>query len=183
MSQNLADKLHAVLFAVARLLEFLVVGVAEICNNVILCAGKTTLLRDMSQVLADKLHKVLIVVDTSQEIAGGGDTPHSCIGNARRMAGTEKQSKHEALQEAVTNHGPEVWVYASASTALCLAHLINVLNAMSSVEAAALHALAQFAVNTWSVNLTMSFPPPFRSLYSSVLLQCAQICLLLLHKL
>ena len=74
----------------------------------IFCAGKTTLLRDMSQMLADKLHKVLIVVDTSQEIAGGGDTPHSCIGSACRMAGIDKQSKHEVLQEAVTNHGPEV---------------------------------------------------------------------------
>ncbi|KAL0051883.1 hypothetical protein WJX82_003776 [Trebouxia sp. C0006] len=44
------------------------------------------------------------------EIAGGGQVPHSCIGSARRMTGTTKQSKHEVLQEAVTNHGPEVIV-------------------------------------------------------------------------
>ena len=73
-----------------------------------LCAGKTTLLRDITQVLADTLHQLLIVVDTSQEIAGGGDIPHSCIGSARRMAGAASQSKHAVLQEAVTNHGPEV---------------------------------------------------------------------------
>ena len=72
--------------------------------------GKTTLLRDMTQLLADQLHKLVIVVDTSQEIAGGGDVPHNCIGSARRMAGSGKQSKHEVLQEAVTNHGPEVGV-------------------------------------------------------------------------
>lgn len=73
-------------------------------------AGKTTLLRDITRMLADTFQKVVIVVDPSQEIAGGGQVPHSCIGSARRMTGTIKQSKHEVLQEAVTNHGPEVHV-------------------------------------------------------------------------
>ncbi|DBA71324.1 TPA: PFAM ATPase associated with various cellular activities (AAA) [Trebouxia sp. C0005] len=72
--------------------------------------GKTTLLRDITRMLADTFQKVVIVVDPSQEIAGGGQVPHSCIGSARRMTGTTKQSKHEVLQEAVTNHGPEVIV-------------------------------------------------------------------------
>lgn len=72
--------------------------------------GKTTLLRDITRMLADTFQKVVIVVDPSQEIAGGGQVPHSCIGSARRMTGTMKQSKHEVLQEAVTNHGPEVIV-------------------------------------------------------------------------
>ena len=58
--------------------------------------------------LADTFHKLLIVVDTSEEIAGGGAVPHSCIGSARRITGTIGQYKHEVLQEAVTNHGPEV---------------------------------------------------------------------------
>ncbi|DBB17921.1 TPA: PFAM ATPase associated with various cellular activities (AAA) [Trebouxia sp. C0006] len=73
-------------------------------------SGKTTLLRDITHMLADTFKKVVIVVDPSQEIAGGGQVPHSCIGSARRMTGTTKQSKHEVLQEAVTNHGPEVIV-------------------------------------------------------------------------
>lgn len=72
------------------------------------CAGKTTLLRDITQLLADTFQQLLIVVDTSEEIAGGGDIPHSCIGSARCMAGAASQSKHALLQEAVTNHGPEV---------------------------------------------------------------------------
>ena len=71
-------------------------------------AGKTTLLRDCTRLLAEKFQQLVIVVDPSREIAGGGTTPHSCIGSACRMIGTGKQSKHEMLQEAVTNHGPEV---------------------------------------------------------------------------
>ena len=66
------------------------------------------MLRDISRVLADTFHKLVIVVDTSEEIAGGGATPHRCIGRARRMTGTDGQIKHEVLQEAMTNHGPEV---------------------------------------------------------------------------
>lgn len=73
-----------------------------------LLAGKTTLLRDVTRQLADAFHKLVMVVDPSEEIAGGGDLPHSCIGSARRMLGTVRQSKYEVLEEAVANHGPEV---------------------------------------------------------------------------
>ncbi|KAA6418904.1 MAG: hypothetical protein FRX49_11130, partial [Trebouxia sp. A1-2] len=73
-------------------------------------AGKTTLLRDITRQLADIFHKVVIVVDTSDEIAGGGRMAHECIGRARRMGGTAHQSKYEVLEEAVANHGPEVVV-------------------------------------------------------------------------
>lgn len=73
-----------------------------------LLAGKTTLLRDVTRQLADAFHKLVMVVDTSEEIAGGGDLPHACIGSARRMLGTMHQSKYEVLEEAVANHGPEV---------------------------------------------------------------------------
>ena len=48
------------------------------------------------------------MVDTSEEIAGGGNIPHACIGTARRMLGNAHQSKHQLMQEAVANHGPEV---------------------------------------------------------------------------
>ena len=49
-----------------------------------------------------------MVVDPNEEIAGGGNIPHACIGGARRMLGSREQSKYEVLQEAVANHGPEV---------------------------------------------------------------------------
>lgn len=78
---------------------------ATLCS---LATGKTTLLRDITRQLADKFHKLVMVVDTSEEIAGGGDVPHACIGTARRMLGTAHQSKYEVLEEAVANHGPEV---------------------------------------------------------------------------
>lgn len=73
-----------------------------------LLAGKTTLLRDVTRQLADAFHKLVMVVDPSEEIAGGGNLPHPCIGSARRMLGTVRQSKYELLEEAVANHGPEV---------------------------------------------------------------------------
>ena len=38
--------------------------------------GKTTKLREISRLVADELHKRVVVVDTSNEIAGDGDTPH-----------------------------------------------------------------------------------------------------------
>lgn len=47
--------------------------------------GKTTKLREISRLVADELGKRVVVVDTSNEIAGDGDTPHPAIGHARRM--------------------------------------------------------------------------------------------------
>ena len=80
------------------------------------CTGKTTLLRDVTCQLADAFSKLVMVVDTSEEIAGGGNVPHACIGSARRMLGGAEQSKYEVLQEAVANHGPEVYLCAEACT-------------------------------------------------------------------
>ena len=42
--------------------------------------GKTTMLREVARVLADEMKKRVIVVDTSNEIGGDGDIPHSAIG-------------------------------------------------------------------------------------------------------
>ena len=81
---------------------------APVCARRLYCAGKTTLLRDVTRQLADKYKKLVLVVDPSEEIAGGGNTPHECIGSARRMMGSMQQSKYQVLQEAVANHGPEV---------------------------------------------------------------------------
>ena len=47
--------------------------------------GKTTMLREVGRVLAENAKKRVIIVDTSNEIAGDGDVPHSAIGPARRM--------------------------------------------------------------------------------------------------
>ena len=44
--------------------------------------GKTTKLREISRLVADELGKRVVIVDTSNEIAGDGDTPHPAIGAA-----------------------------------------------------------------------------------------------------
>ena len=94
-----ASTLHAVSY---------LVHLSVVSDALLLLTGKTTLLRDVTRMLADKFHKLVMVVDTSEEIAGGGNIPHACIGSARRMLGSSRQSKHEVMQEAVANHGPEV---------------------------------------------------------------------------
>eukprot|EP00210_Caulerpa_lentillifera_P008443 g8055.t1 len=47
--------------------------------------GKTTAIRSMCKILADQVKKRVVIVDTSNEIGGDGDIPHSGIGRARRM--------------------------------------------------------------------------------------------------
>ncbi|MCH1922993.1 AAA family ATPase, partial [Shewanella sp. A3A] len=42
--------------------------------------GKTTLIREIARILADEGKKRVIIVDTSNEIGGDGDVPHSGIG-------------------------------------------------------------------------------------------------------
>eukprot|EP00898_Chlorokybus_atmophyticus_P008836 jgi/Chlat1/8954/Chrsp94S08259 len=77
--------------------------------------GKTTLLRDIARVTAEKWR--VVVVDTTNEIAGGGDVPHPCVGHARRMHVLERTKQHEILLEAVQNHTPEVVIVDEISDA------------------------------------------------------------------
>ena len=78
--------------------------------------GKTTLLREAARVLADEADKRVIVVDTSNEIAGDGDIPHSGIGRARRMQVPSPNLQHQVMIEAVENHMPEVIVVDEIGT-------------------------------------------------------------------
>ena len=69
--------------------------------------GKTTIIREIARVLADEMEKRVIIIDTSNEIAGDSDIPHSGIGRARRMqvAKTElfKQMKLKQQLEEINN--------------------------------------------------------------------------------
>ncbi len=49
-----------------------------------------------------------VIVDTSNEIGGDGDVPHSAIGGARRMQVPDPSMQHKVMVEAVENHMPEV---------------------------------------------------------------------------
>ncbi|CAK9225896.1 unnamed protein product [Sphagnum troendelagicum] len=70
--------------------------------------GKTTVIREIARVLADEVHKRVVIVDTSNEIGGDGDVPHSAIGGARRMQVPDPSMQHKVMVEAVENHMPEV---------------------------------------------------------------------------
>jgi stage III sporulation protein SpoIIIAA len=78
--------------------------------------GKTTKLREVARVLADEVGKRVVIVDTSNEIAGDGDIPHSGIGTARRMQVATAAEQHQVMIEAVENHMPEVIVIDEIGT-------------------------------------------------------------------
>ena len=78
--------------------------------------GKTTMLREMARVLSQEAKKRVIIVDTSNEIAGDGDVPHSAIGRSRRMQVPSPSRQHGVMIEAVENHMPETIVIDEMGT-------------------------------------------------------------------
>lgn len=80
--------------------------------------GKTTLIREIARILADEQKKRVVIVDTSNEIGGDGDVPHSGIGRARRMQVPKVSMQHDIMIEAVENHMPEVIVIDEIGTEL-----------------------------------------------------------------
>ena len=79
--------------------------------------GKTTMLREVARVLAER-DKRVIIVDTSNEIGGDGDIPHSGIGRARRMQVPTPTLQHAVMVEAVENHMPEAIIIDEIGTEL-----------------------------------------------------------------
>ncbi|XP_078431546.1 protein SEEDLING PLASTID DEVELOPMENT 1-like isoform X2 [Wolffia australiana] len=80
--------------------------------------GKTTIIREVARILADDLKKRVMIVDTSNEIGGDGDVPHSGIGTARRMQVPNPDMQHKVLIEAVENHMPQIIVIDEIGTQL-----------------------------------------------------------------
>nr|UXN45013.1 hypothetical chloroplast RF45 [Haslea karadagensis] len=80
--------------------------------------GKTTIIREIARVLADEMEKRVIIIDTSNEIAGDSDIPHSGIGRARRMQVAKTELQHQIMIEAVENHMPEIIVIDEIGTEL-----------------------------------------------------------------
>jgi len=80
--------------------------------------GKTTIIREMARVLADEMNKRVIIIDTSNEIAGDSDIPHSAIGKARRMQVSQTNLQHHVMIEAVENHMPQVIIIDEIGTEL-----------------------------------------------------------------
>lgn len=63
--------------------------------------GKTTAVRELSRLLSDECQKRVVIVDTSNEIGGDGDIPHSGVGTARRMQVAKTDKQHRVMIEAV----------------------------------------------------------------------------------
>jgi stage III sporulation protein SpoIIIAA len=80
--------------------------------------GKTTVIREIARILSDELEKRVIIVDTSNEIAGDSNIPHSGIGRARRMQVSKTEFQHQVMIEAVENHMPEVIIIDEIGTEL-----------------------------------------------------------------
>jgi energy-coupling factor transporter ATP-binding protein EcfA2 len=80
--------------------------------------GKTTIIREIGRILADEMEKRVIVIDTSNEIAGDSDIPHSGIGRARRMQVPKTELQHQIMIEAVENHMPQVIIIDEIGTEL-----------------------------------------------------------------
>lgn len=80
--------------------------------------GKTTLIREIARMLADEHTRRVVIVDTSNEIGGDGDVPHSGIGRARRMQVPNVNMQHSVMIEAVENHMPEVIIIDEIGTEL-----------------------------------------------------------------
>ncbi|KAL3523506.1 hypothetical protein ACH5RR_016340 [Cinchona calisaya] len=80
--------------------------------------GKTTLIREIARMLADDQNKRVVIVDTSNEIGGDGDVPHSGIGGARRMQVPNVHMQHNVMIEAVENHMPQTIIIDEIGTEL-----------------------------------------------------------------
>ena len=80
--------------------------------------GKTTIIREIARVLSDEMEKRVIIIDTSNEIAGDTDIPHSGMGRARRMQVSKTELQHQVMIEAVENHMPEVIIIDEIGTEL-----------------------------------------------------------------
>jgi stage III sporulation protein SpoIIIAA len=110
--RNLSGDVYGVTMRVGRA----VTGLAESIRDVLLDparksilfiglpgSGKTTVVRDVARLLSESDENVC-VIDTSNEIGGDGDVPHSCIGWARRMMVPSLDMQAKVMIECVQNH-------------------------------------------------------------------------------
>ena len=80
--------------------------------------GKTTIIREIARVLSEEMGKRVVIIDTSNEIAGDSDIPHSGIGRARRMQVPQTELQHQIMIEAVENHMPQIIIIDEIGTEL-----------------------------------------------------------------
>ncbi|CAN0111239.1 unnamed protein product [Ascophyllum nodosum] len=80
-------------------------------------SGKTTAIRDVCRKIS--AFETLVIVDTSNEIAGAGRSPHrEAIGLSRRIMVADKSTQHRVMIEALQNHTPRTIVVDEISNNL-----------------------------------------------------------------
>lgn len=80
----LASQGHQELDISCTVVHFIVL-VFRISENISVLNLMNYLYREIARMLADDHKKRVVIIDTSNEIGGDGDVPHSGIGRARRM--------------------------------------------------------------------------------------------------
>lgn len=80
--------------------------------------GKSTLLRDYVRIVAEIFDANLTVVDTSNEVAGDGRTPHPGIGEADRYFVPVKAEQHKVMLEAIANNSAHILAIDEVQTRL-----------------------------------------------------------------
>src|SRR5574344_311987 len=121
--RNRQDKIVGLTCRIGRVVTGTIACIKDVCmmNKSILFlgrpgVGKTTKLREISRLVADEMGKRVVIVDTSNEIAGDGDTPHPAVGHARRMQVKQPEFQKDVMIEAVENHTPEVIIVDEIGT-------------------------------------------------------------------
>lgn len=68
--------------------------------------GKTTTIRDIVRIMASIFKTKVVVVDASEEIAGGGTPTHPSTSPARRIGVKNTHELGDLMMQAVANHTP-----------------------------------------------------------------------------
>lgn len=59
--------------------------------------GKTTALRDIAKLLVTKHNRTVMIVDKSNEVAGGGDVPYLSLGRAGRLQVPPDKTQYDVM--------------------------------------------------------------------------------------
>jgi stage III sporulation protein SpoIIIAA len=71
-------------------------------------SGKTTILREISRVLSSQSN--VCIIDTSNEIAGDGNAPHTSVGMARRLMVDSVDDQSNVMMQCLRSQKPDVMI-------------------------------------------------------------------------
>eukprot|EP01080_Neovahlkampfia_damariscottae_P001414 gene1414-12034_t len=77
-------------------------------------SGKTSFIRDVARYISNDSRT--IIVDSSSEISGFGNCPHSSVGDSRVMKIPENKNQEKIMIEAIQNHTPDCLIIDEIGT-------------------------------------------------------------------